>query len=257
MRLLLTRPEPDASAMKPALEAIGCDVVIEPLLSVDFPRCEDLSFKGVQALIATSRNGLRALTVGQLGSGDAQAGKYDTSKLETARKLPLFVVGKGTQALAKELGFIKLYLGAGTADALPDLIAQKMSPERGEIVHLAGADLAANLNTPLSDAGFSLRSPVVYKAKQLEAFSPATLKLFQSGEIDSVLLMSPRTVDTYADIIHKSQLTEAALKMTYFCLSERIAERLERLGTTFKEISLKPNTQEMLALIANTVAKMR
>ncbi len=251
MRLLLTRPEPDASAMVPALQALGCDVVLEPLLTVSFNATDALSLNGVQALIATSRNGLRALLPEHRRDITADP------VLDMARQLPLFVVGKGTFALAQELGFGNLIQGDGRADALPTLIARSLRPQDGTILHLAGANLAAELKTPLGESGFILTSPVVYQAKRSSGFSRFTTELFHSGTIDSVLLMSPRTAATYADLVNKAQLVDSALEMTHFCLSEQIATHLSQLGSIYKVVSLKPNTQEMLALIAKTVAKKR
>ncbi len=251
MRLLLTRPEPDASAMVPALQALGCDVVLEPLLAVSFNATDALSLNGVQALIATSRNGLRALLPEHNGTVTAEP------VLDMARQLPLFVVGKGTFALAQQLGFKNLIQGEGRAAALPALIADRLRPQDGAILHLAGADLAADLKTPLSANGFTLASPIVYQASQRSAFSDRTLALFHSGTIDSVLLMSPRTAATYANLVNKAQLVDLALKLTHFCLSKQVAAGLSGLGSIYKVISLKPNTQEMLALIAKTVAKKR
>ena len=61
MRLLVTRPEPDALKLRAALEERGHEATVEPLLQVSFDDADPIDLDGVQALIATSRNGLRAL----------------------------------------------------------------------------------------------------------------------------------------------------------------------------------------------------
>jgi uroporphyrinogen-III synthase len=61
MRLLVTRPEPDALKLGAVLEEMGHEATVEPLLSVSFDDAEPVDLDGAQALIATSRNALRAL----------------------------------------------------------------------------------------------------------------------------------------------------------------------------------------------------
>jgi len=91
MRLLVTRPEPDALKLRAALEEHGHEATVEPLLSVSFEDGDELDLDGVQALIATSRNGLRALK--------------SHPALAEARALPLFAVGGATAKEARALGF--------------------------------------------------------------------------------------------------------------------------------------------------------
>ena len=84
MRLLVTRPEPDATALRAQLIAQGHEVLVEPLITIRFDNADPIELDGVQALIATSRNGLRALA--------------SSPAIEQARSLPLFAVGPGTAA---------------------------------------------------------------------------------------------------------------------------------------------------------------
>ena len=84
MRLLVTRPEPDALKLRAVLEEHGHEATVEPLLSVSFDDADPIDLEGVQALIATSRNALRAAEVAPLRG--------------EARQLPLFAVGRGDGA---------------------------------------------------------------------------------------------------------------------------------------------------------------
>ena len=60
MRLLVTRPEPDAAQFKERLAALGHAGLVAPLISIEFAKGQ-IPLNGVQALVATSRNALRAL----------------------------------------------------------------------------------------------------------------------------------------------------------------------------------------------------
>ena len=124
MRLLVTRPEPDALKLRAALEEHGHEATVEPLLSVSFEDADAIELEGVQALIATSRNALRALKTHPLRG--------------EARKLPLFAVGRATAAEARALGFEMVVTGAGTAQELVAHLVSLSEPSAGLLLHLVG-----------------------------------------------------------------------------------------------------------------------
>lgn len=248
MRLLITRPEPDASALKPELEALGVEVFVEPMLSVAFEDADLPALEGVQALIATSRNGLRGLTkaVSQASSADL---------MTRARQLPLFAVGPATAQLARDLGFDKLYCGPGEAVGLPALIAKMLKPDNGQLLQLAGAHLAFDLAPQLRSLGFEFTCLRLYRTIARDKLSTELTTLFRQGKIDSVMLMSPRTATIYVELVTSEQLIDATNEITHFCLSERVSKRLAKLNNRLIKIAKTPNQEEMLALIADSVAK--
>jgi uroporphyrinogen-III synthase len=101
MRLLVTRPEPDASRQADKLRAMGHDPVLAPLMTIQPIPDASLQLEGAQALIVTSRNALRAIAT--------------RPELERARKLPLYAVGDATAREAAALGFARLSPGLGPA----------------------------------------------------------------------------------------------------------------------------------------------
>ncbi|HHI82935.1 MAG TPA: uroporphyrinogen-III synthase, partial [Rhizobiales bacterium] len=224
-------------------EALGCEVVIEPLLIIEPDSGSPIDITGIQALIVTSRNALRALNA--------------NAHLQTLRSLPLFAVGDATGALAVDMGFQTVCPGTGEARDLPALIARTLPDRTGPVLHLAGDVLAFDLERPLREAGYSLRRQIIYRSRTARNFSPAVLALFQSGKIDSVLLMSPRTAHTYADLVNKMQLADISRNLVHFCLSERVCKALDTLPEPEMLSPRRPNMEEMLALIADTVAKKR
>src|SRR5262245_51392023 len=115
MRLAVTRPLEDAQELKAALEAQGHDVIIAPMMEiVSAPRPLDLA--GVQALLATSANGVRAL---------AQS---------TARRdVALFAVGSATGAAARQAGFAFIEVAGGDAQALAALVTARLDPAQGRL----------------------------------------------------------------------------------------------------------------------------
>ena len=150
MRLLVTRPEPDATRQAEILAARGHEPVVAPLLLIEPATETTLDLDGAQALIVTSRNALRAL-----------AAHPDRA---AALRLPLFAVGEATAKAATELGFAKVTAGPGTGEELSRLIAGTLDPKAGALVHLAGETVAFDMKAALQAKGFALKQPVLYRA---------------------------------------------------------------------------------------------
>ena len=235
MHLLLTRPnagaEPDP--LRDALIAAGHHVTLAPLLSI-VPTGTVPSFDGVQGLIVTSRNGLKAAL----------------PLPEAVLSLPLYAVGPGTAALGRSLGFRRVREGAGTGRKLQALIASEADPAAGPLLHLAGETLAYDLKGALEAQDFTVRTEIVYRAEPTGAFPPDAVEPFRQGAFDGVVLMSPRTARVYAKLVADAALGAPVRTMAHFCLSEAVGRELETLGGVRLMVARLPNSQEMLALIA-------
>ena len=236
MRLLVTRPEPDATELKARLVAQGHEVVIEPLITIGFDDADPIELEGVQALIATSRNGLRALA--------------SRPAVEQARSLPLFAVGPGTAATARALGFEHVIKGPSGARELVALLAERAEVNGGPLLHLAGDTLAYDFAPELKRLGFHLLRPIVYTTAAADRLSGSTAALLRDGLIEGVLLLSPRTADIYATLVQQHGLVAASRRVVHFCLSAAVASQLAALEPVKAEIAAQPTLQEMLALVA-------
>ena len=242
MRLLVTRPEPDATALKAHLVAQGHEVLIEPLMELQFDDLDPIELDGVQALIATSRNGLRALAA--------------SPALEAARQLPLFAVGPGTAATARGLGFETVIQGPGTGRELVSFITEGIDVNGGALLHLAGDVLAFDFAGELARLGYRVLQPLVYIAEPVPRLSGSTVTRLRNGQIAGILLLSPRTAQIYADLLRQHDLVEAAHNLTHFCISEPTADRLSGLGQLKVEIAQAPNLKEVLALTARAAPQL-
>lgn len=239
MRLLVTRPEPDASRDAAALAARGHEAVIAPLLVIEFAEDAPLDFAGVQALIVTSRNALRAIA--------------SRRELAEARKLPLFAVGEATARAAHDVGFADVTTGPGTAEELAELIAATLEPKHGPLLHLAGETLAFDLKSPLEAKGFNLRQPVLYRARPAEQLPAQALGLLKSGKLDGAILLSPRTARTFALLIDKHGVVTQGRRLVCYCLSQAVAEVLSVLGFEVR-VAARPREEEVLALVDSEAA---
>ena len=242
MRFLITRPEPDATALRAHLMAQGHEALIEPLMRIAFDDLDPIELDNVQALIATSRNGLRALAA--------------SPEFEHARSLPLFAVGPGTASAARALGFETVLKGPGTGRQLVEVISEYVDVNNGSLLHLAGDVLAFDFAKELARLGYHVLSPVVYVAEPVQRLSGSTAARLGNGQIEGVLLLSPRTAEIYANLIVQHDLADAVQDIRHYCISDAAAARLAELGIRRVEIAREPNLKEVLALTAHAASEL-
>jgi uroporphyrinogen-III synthase len=241
MRLLVTRPEPDAMKLAGRLQDIGLEATVEPLLRVSYEDGDAVELDGVAALIATSRHGLRAL--------------MGNPVLAAARHIPVFTVGRATAREARRMGFERVLVGPGTAAELVPAIAATLDSSEGLLMHLAGEALAVDLKGDLEQLGFRVLQPAVYRMEAAQALSASTIDQLNDGDIEGVILMSPRTARVYAGLIQRHRLTLASQRLVHFCLSRAVANGLAPLGDVPVAIPDWPTLQALLAEIELTAAR--
>lgn len=233
MRILLTRPAEDARETAAALEALGHEALIEPVLEIRFEDAVALQLDGVQALLATSRNGVRALL-----------------RTTPRRDLPLFAVGGGTAALARASGFQEVHDADGDVDDLTAFVARTLSPGDGPLLHAAGSERAGDLKAALEALGFTVRREVLYRAELVGALSGAVEAALADRRIDAVLFFSPRTARGFASLLARAGLTEAVRGMIAFCISPRAAAAVSDLPFRSVRAASRPNQAALLELLA-------
>ena len=96
---------------------MGHDAIIAPLLEIRFHNRPPVSLDGVQAILATSANGVRAL-----------------ARRTSDRSLLVFCVGPQTAEAAKALGFAHVKNADGDAKALAAAVTQWASPDAGVLL---------------------------------------------------------------------------------------------------------------------------
>jgi uroporphyrinogen-III synthase len=241
MRLWVTRPELDAAVLRARLIGQGHEVVVEPLLIIDFTDADPIELDDVQAIIATSRNGVRAAA--------------ESPVADEVRQLPLFAVGPGTAATAEALGFENVVKGPSTADRLLQTIVAGTDVNGGALLHLAGGNLAFDLAGELRQLGYHVLQPTVYVARTAPRLSHQLLSRIVHGNIDGVIILSPRTAQTYVDLVMAHQVEHSARKLVHFCLSTAVAARLAQLQPEDVRVPNEPNIGEMLELTDQTTAQ--
>lgn len=228
MRVLVTRPRPDADETAAELRARGHAVVVAPLLTVRMDAAAAFDPEGVQAVLITSANGARAL---------AQA---------TARRdLPLFAVGNASAATARACGFARTVSADGDVGALAALVSAQLSPDAGKLVHIAGTVTAGDLSALLGAAGFEVVRLVAYSANAVRQMPEEIEAVIRDGLLDAALFYSPRTAAQFADLLHQAGLTAACGDVVAVALSPAVAEKLAPIGFAGVRVADAPDQESL------------
>ena len=231
MRILITRPIEDARPLADALEQRGIEVLIEPLLEIRHLDDAEIDLDGVQALLFTSANGVRAFAA-----------------LSPRRDLKVFTVGDGSADAARQAGFPNVESARGDVEALAALVVDRLKAEDGVLFHAAGTVTAGDLKTRLEGLGYQVRRAQLYEAKIATALSTETRANLTLGGIDAVLLFSPRTAATFAELWQAAGSPSLA-RIHALCLSAAVAREIGNLGWAGVEIADRPDLPSMLALV--------
>jgi uroporphyrinogen-III synthase len=231
MRVLVTRPLPDGERTAAALRARGHDVLLVPLMRV---RPVVAEFTGQwSAVIVTSANALRVLTVAQLAP---------------LLSLPLYAVGERSAEAARAAGFCEVRSSQGDAGDLVRLIAERYADESAPYLYLAGEDRAADIEGALAKHGIVVRTVVVYRSVTI-GFPPELLAAIEQGAIDAALHFSRRSAENYLAGARAAGIVKQALAPRQLCLSPQVAEPLSLAGAETVVIARRPDETTLLELL--------
>ena len=237
--VLITRPEEDALPLAETLRARDLRVLIEPMLRIKPIRDVKIDLNGVQALLFSSSNGVRAFAA-----------------LNKNRDLPAFTTGEASARVARNLGFKTVDGADGDVNGLVRLVRHRVKPDGGALFHGAGSVVAGDLASQLTALGYTLRREVVYEAVQADELSPPLLQKFDAGEIDMVLLFSPRTVETFLGLMKAGGKLDTLSAATALCMSRQVADAARNATWRNVEVAERPELNAMLSLIDRTIASL-
>jgi uroporphyrinogen-III synthase len=237
MHALITRPLVDAKPLAELLAGRGVECTVEPLLEVAPHPEAVIDLDGVQALLFTSANGARAFAA-----------------KSSRRDLKVLTVGDGSATAAREAGFGDVTAAGGDVDALSALVIDKLDPKAGPLFHGAASVLAGDLQGKLEAAGFSLRRVVLYEAKTATTLTHETRMNLALGGVDMVLLFSPRTARTFAELWRAADAPSLG-KTTALCLSAAVAREIADLGWLRIETAASPDQPAMLRLVETEIER--
>jgi uroporphyrinogen-III synthase len=232
MRLLVTRPKDDAEETAARLRARGHTTLIAPLIEIRFVDGPEILLEGVQAILATSSNGVQAL-----------------ARRTSRRDVPLFAVGAQTSRVARDAGFFTMKSADGDARALAVAVMGWAKPNAGTLLHAAGAETKGDLAESLGAAGFKVRTEVLYDAVGANELPIDVLIALTAGNLDAVLLFSPRSAGIFSDCVVKAGAADKCTALEALCISAAAADKLSALPFRAVHVAKRPDQKALLALL--------
>lgn len=231
MKMLVTRPEPDAQSTLARLRAMDIECVAAPVmvrqpLGASLPPPE-----GFTAMVVTSANAVRTLV--------------ERGQAEPYRHLPVFAVGDRTAAEATDAGFVRVSSAAGSFQDLVN--AMTIARMRGPIFYPSGKHQSADLAKALAPLGVMVATAKIYEMVAVGALPQSITAELADGTIGAVLSYSRRTAELFADLAsvlgqHQRQ------RLGMLCLSEAVAVPLLEAHFTRIGLADRPDENAMMAL---------
>ncbi len=240
LRALVTRPRAEAAALAEALIARGIEAIVEPLLDIHYRDGPAPDLAGVQAVLCTSANGVRAL-----------------ARLSGERNVPLLAVGEASAARAREAGFARVESAGGTVEDLARLAGERLRPDAGRLLHVAGSDVAGDLAGALRRAGFAVERAVLYEARPAPGLSAPTTRAFSGGLVDFALFYSPRTATVFVRLAEQAGIAAAMRGVTALSISAAADAALAGLEFRARQVAASPDQRGLLAALDAILAERR
>jgi len=240
LRALVTRPRAEAESLAAALAERGVAALVEPLLDIRYRSEGAPDLTGVQAVLCTSANGVRAL-----------------ARLCGERALPLFAVGEASAARARREGFSEVHSADGAVGDLVRLVGERLRPGGGRLLHVAGSEVAGDLAGELRGRGFMVERAVLYEACPVAALSAATVRALAGGIVDFALFFSPRTAAIFARLAAEAGVGEAMRSVSAVSISAAADGALAALRFRARHVADRPDQPSLLAALDRLLAERR
>lgn len=232
MRVLITRPEREATVLAKALMERGHVPVIAPLFRLEIlrPPAEfAATLAACQAVLVTSANGARALA-----EASEQRGK------------PIIAVGDTTASTAEGLGFAAVTSAAGDGAALVELVRRSLDPQKGALVHVSGVDVALDLAEALAPHGFEVRRFALYDARAETSLPESARAALAARALDVATFFSSRASSSFAKLVGEAGLADALGGVTALAISRAALDPLAALPFKAAVAAARPTRQALL-----------
>lgn len=228
MRVVVTRPQADGERTAAALEALGHEVLVAPLMRIE-PVAANLAGTW-SAIVITSANAVQTVP----------------AAADRVKTLPVFAVGDRSAEAARRAGFSEVNSANGDIKDLVRLVAARAVGAKAPLLYLAGEDRAGDLVAQLAAHGIDAEMKVVYRTVP-EVFPPVLAAALEAGDVDAVLHFSRRSAELFVEGARASGVAGPAEDVRHLCLSSQVAEPLA--GASRVAIAARPEEGALVALL--------
>lgn len=233
VRVLVTRPEPGGSRTARRLQEMGFQPLLLPLTET------------VTLLVETGIVPRDAVAV---AITSANAVRHAPEEIIAAlAALPCHAVGKRTGEAARAAGFLAVNEGPGNAEALADMLADRLSGK-------AVAYLCGRVRFPAFEARLKVAGVRAYPIETYDTVAPAYSDAAVIGHlsglpVEAVLLYSAKAAATMQALARRPALHDLFEKTRVFALSRRIAAVLDEAASEKIRVAVEPDEEALLELL--------
>lgn len=225
--VLIIRTERGAISTAKKVVEMGLTPIILPAAKI-IPSNIKPDFSNIQALLVTSSNTLSNVSIN-----------------DEALSIPIYAVGDATAASCQDKGFKNVISAGGDANALAMLIADRLKPQNGALMHLRGHDVAGDARGLLEACGFEVISHIVYETEDNIEFKEQLSDILKQKS-GFVLFHSPKGAMRFANVAKYNDVANwAAIAISQAAIND------VKEGFIWKKIMIaqKPNEASMLSLL--------
>jgi len=228
--VLITRPEPGASATAHRVAMMGYVPIVAPMLRIvasgAFPPLS------AQAIIITSANAVPALN-------------------RQTRATPVFAVGDATADAARKAGFAATISAGRDAEALAALIQTSLRPQDGPLLLASGARQGRELAAQLRISGFRLMRRIAYAARPQKTLPAAARLALLQGQVCAVLVFSAETGQAFGRAFAQAKELSPALLAGVEALVISHTARFPLFHLPWRQIRVAsfPNQDQLVGLL--------
>ena len=228
--VLVTRPEPGASATARQLRRLGFTPEVAPLLTIASLGAALPPPEALQGIVVASQHAVPLLP-------------------QSHRGVPLFAVGQATAANARQNGFAEVRSADGDAGALAALVARSIVPGNRPLLLAAGLGQGHHLRRLLIESGFTVERREVYAAHPVDALPQTARSMICGCRRGRVLLFSRETALCLSRLIQETELLAGLSTLDLAAISRPVAEAVGDLPWRSIRVAMKPTENAVLALL--------
>lgn len=230
--ILITRPEDEAKKLSLILDQKQIAHHKDSLISFSILSKKEINItsnifliSSIQAIYSMQKNNL-------FNNSDLASGSF-------------YVIGSRSAQLLKELGMNQIEDTFADFNSFNSFLSYNKI--KNQINYLCGDIITQEAEMAVESK--RLNKIILYRTIAAKQFSNETIKLMNSGIIDSVILYSQYTSSIYHQLVTESKIEERARNIKYYCLSFRIAQFMEKKGYNKCIVSNNPNQDSLISSI--------
>ena len=225
--ILITRPIEEATILADELKQKEIQTHIEPLIyfknkkvKYDFTNPSNYIVSSIRAVQSIKDNNLLPKILMQ--------------------KNQFFVVGKKVAEALYSIGTDKIENHFLNSALLTEFIEKNNI--NNPFVYLCSNNVNEDMILSFKEMNKPLEQVILYETIPSQRLKPQTIKLISDTLINSVVLYSLFTAETFLKLIRRSNLQEHTKNLYYYCLSKRIAEFM--IDNGFKNVFFSPISEQ-------------